>query len=141
MTTTTEIRKPEPVPSADTLEFWQGARDNTFLLQACDACGKVSFYPRKRCPHCWSDALVSRAASGDGVIASYTIVHRPGHPSFAEDGPYVIALIDLAEGPRILSSIVDCPVDAVSVGAPVRIQWTAQGRFNLAKFRLIGQAA
>jgi uncharacterized protein len=134
--TTTEIRKPEPVPSADTFEFWQAARDNTFLLQACDACGKVSFYPRKRCSHCWSDKVTWRRACGEGVIASYTIVHRPGHPAFAAEGPYAIALIDLAEGPRMLSSIVDSSLDAVRVGAPVKLQWSEQGRFNLPMFRL-----
>jgi uncharacterized protein len=135
--TTTEIRKPEPVPSADTLGFWEGTRDGRFLLQACEACGKVSFYPRKRCVHCWSDAVVWREASGDGVVASYTVVHRPGHPGFLDDSPYVVGLIDLAEGPRVLASVVGCSVDSVFVGARVRVCWVQQGRFNLAKFRLL----
>lgn len=105
------------------------------MLQHCVDCERAVFYPRLRCPHCWGNALTWVEASGRGTVASYTIIHRPGHPAFAADAPYVVALVDLAEGVRILSNIVNCPIETVQVEMPVNVVWEAQGEFTLPKFQ------
>lgn len=100
--------------------YWEGCRQGELRLQHCTDCDQFQFYPRIICSHCGSSSMQWKAASGRGRIASYTIVHRG--ISRAYDVPYVVALIDLEEGPRMMSNIVcESPQelevgDAVSVG-------------------------
>lgn len=127
-------RRPDPTPSPTSAPFWAGTAEHRLRLQRCTWCGRAVFYPRARCPHCWRDALVWQEATGRGVVASYTVAHRPGHPAFAADAPYVIALVDLEEGPRMLSNVVGCPVTDVRVGMAVTVAWTPRGDFTLPQF-------
>lgn len=121
------VRKPGPNASPVTKPFWDAAREQRLLLQHCDHCRRAVFYPRHRCPHCWSDALSWQEASGAGTVASHITVHRPAHPAFAEEAPYDVALIDLAEGPRMLSNVVDCLPEEVYIGMPVAVRYRDQG--------------
>ncbi|PWG61535.1 Zn-ribbon domain-containing OB-fold protein [Spiribacter halobius] len=136
----TDKAMPKPGPNASPVSapFWENARNHRLTLQYCDDCQRWVFYPRARCPYCWSDALSWRDASGEGTVAARIIVHKPGHPAFLEDVPYVVALIDLAEGPRMLSNVVDCHPDAVEVGMPVRLRWTERENLTLPTFAPAG---
>ena len=95
-----------PQPTPETQHFWDGTREGELRLQRCDACGKVYFPPRPFCPGCASRRVSVFKASGRAVLWSYVIHHRPV-PGFTP--PYAIAVVQLAEGPRMMTNIVDCP--------------------------------
>jgi len=92
-----------PRPTPETLPFWEGARQHRLMLPWCTACDRPHFYPRAFCPFCLSDALEWRQASGRGRLHTYAINHRPAKGFTA---PYVIAVIELDEGPRMLSNLI-----------------------------------
>jgi len=94
---------PEPTP--ETQHFWDGCRERELRLQKCDECTAVYFPPRPFCPKCASRSVSVFVASGHATLASYVINERPGG---AWDAPYAIALVELAEGPRMMTNIVDC---------------------------------
>lgn len=93
-----------PRPTPETQPFWDGARAHRLMLPWCEDCGEPHFYPRSLCPHCLSDRLDWREATGRGRIHTYIINHKAARGF--ERLPYVIAVIDLAEGPRMLSNVV-----------------------------------
>lgn len=130
------LQKPGPQASPLSQPFWDAAREHRLLLQYCPDSDRWVFYPRALDPHSWSTNLEWRQASGRGTVASFIVVHKPGHPAFVEDVPYVVALIDLEEGPRLLSNVVECPVHQVRIGMPVRVHWVEQGGVVLPMFRL-----
>lgn len=98
--------RPVPEPTPETQHFWDGTRRGELRLQRCAACDDVYFPPRPFCPGCLSRKVEVVAASGRGTLWSYVIHHRP-MPGF--DSPYAIAAVKLAEGPVMMSNIVDCP--------------------------------
>jgi uncharacterized OB-fold protein len=132
---------PAPTPTGETERFWQGCRDGELLLQHCSTCERWVFYPRAICPHCWSDALEWRVASGAGVVRSFTIVHKPGHPGWAAAAPYTVAVIDLAEGPRMLTALVGVAPADVRIGARVVVRFETVGEFTLPFFESAAPAA
>src|ERR1700686_4860152 len=95
-----------PVPTPETQGFWDGTNAGELRLQRCDSCGKTYFPPRPFCPVCASREVSVFRASGKGRLYSYVIQHRPV-PGFTP--PYAIAVVELDEGPRMMSNIVDCP--------------------------------
>ncbi|HEY7347869.1 MAG TPA: Zn-ribbon domain-containing OB-fold protein [Ktedonobacterales bacterium] len=111
---------PVPVPDGDSRVFWEGVAQGKLLIQRCDACQQFIFYPRFLCPHCFSDSLAWVEAQGTGTIYSYTVVHRAFGP-FADQAPYVVAIVELAEGVRMMTRITGSEQDAVRIGAPVRV--------------------
>lgn len=113
--------KPLPVVNAESRPFWEGCKAHKLVLQHCGDCGAWVYYPRALCTACHSERLAWEAASGEGTIYSFTVCHRPAGPAFKADAPYVVALIDLAEGPRLLSNIVTDDPDAVRIGQAVRV--------------------
>ena len=121
MTTDAPPPKPLPVPNEDTRVYWEACSRHELLLQRCDACGQVQFYPRALCSGCLSSDLSWQKATGGGTVYSYTVVHRPPTPAFANDVPYVVALIDLDEGVRMMSHVIDCPPEKVFVGQKVQV--------------------
>lgn len=116
-------QRPLPVPDHDTRPYWEAARRHELLIQRCRACGQHYFYPRSHCPHCLSDQTEWLRASGRGTVYSFTVTHRAPHPGFADRVPYTVALIELAEGPRIMSNVVGCPPDDVRIGMPVEVDF------------------
>jgi uncharacterized OB-fold protein len=94
-----------PQPTPETQHFWDGTREGELRLQRCGDCADVYFPPRPFCPACASRNVSVFAASGRGTLHSYVINHRPG-PGF--DGPHSIAVVELEEGPRMMSNVVDC---------------------------------
>ena len=115
-----EYRKPLPLPNETSHPFWEGTRAHELRLQRCRHCGKHIFYPRAVCPFCLSDRLEWVTASGQGRIYSYTVVRRAMHPAFQEDLPYVLAIVELDEGPRLTTNIVATAPEEVRVDMRVR---------------------
>jgi uncharacterized OB-fold protein len=113
--------RPLPVIDPDSKPYWDALRQHRLVLKYCRSCSRDHFYPRELCPYCHSDDLVWKDASGRGEIYSYTIARRPAAPSFADDVPYVIAVISLEEGPRMTANIVGADPDLVRIGQSVRI--------------------
>ncbi|MGB5758797.1 MAG: Zn-ribbon domain-containing OB-fold protein [Acidimicrobiales bacterium] len=101
-----KTNRPVPIPTPETEHFWNGTKAGRLLLQRCADCDEAYFPPRPFCPRCSSRDVVVEQASGRGLLHSYVINHRP-HPAF--DGPYAIAVVELDEGPRMMTNIVDCP--------------------------------
>lgn len=97
--------RPVPIPTPETQHFWDGTKENKLLLQRCTSCEAAYFPPRPFCPVCSSREVAVEQASGRGFLYSYVISHRP-HPAF--DGPYSIAVVELDEGPRMMTNIVGC---------------------------------
>ncbi len=114
-----EYVKPLPKPSPTSRPFWEAAKKHELKLQKCGACGKFIYYPRDRCPNCFSDNLAWQPVSGRGTLYSYTVVHRASTRSFA-DAPYVLAIVELEEGPRMTSNVVAAP-DTLKVGMPLKV--------------------
>jgi uncharacterized OB-fold protein len=102
-----EPARAKPKPTPETQHFWDGTQAGELRLQRCDACANVYFPPRPFCPSCASRKVSVFRASGKGTLYSYVINHRPAAPGFTP--PYAIAIIELDEGPRMMSNIIDCP--------------------------------
>lgn len=113
--------RPLPVPDQDTRPYWEAARRHELLIQRCRTCGQHYFYPRPYCPHCLSANTEWVRASGRGTVYSYTVNYRPSTPALADRVPYVVALIDLVEGPRMMSNIVGCDPAEVRIGMAVEV--------------------
>ena len=101
-----------PPVNAETKAFFDAARQGRFMIPVCTACGKAHWYPRAICPFCGSDKVEWRDSPGRGTIYTYSVMRR------VKD-PYVIAHVTLAEGPTMLTNIVDCDLDTVRIGQPV----------------------
>jgi uncharacterized OB-fold protein len=118
------VTAPLPVPGLDddpvTRPFWDAVEQGRLLLERCSGCQAVIWYPRGFCPRCGSTATDWIEASGRGTVYSYTVARR-SFGAFARLTPYVIAYIDLAEGPRILSNVVGVEPDDVAIGLPVEL--------------------
>lgn len=114
----------EPPVTDVTEEFWEATKEGKLLVQWCGACNAAIFYPREVCPQCLSsDSLEWRPASGKGTVYAYSVQHRPANPTMADRVPYTVALVELDEGIRMMSNIIDCAPDDVSVGMPVTVAW------------------
>jgi uncharacterized OB-fold protein len=120
-TTSDPTHRPQPHPSEHTSAFWAATAEGTFLIQRCQRCRAAIFYPRVNCTECGSIELVDEPASGQGTVFTYTIARRPTHRAFTESGPYVIAIVELAEGPHVTTNIVECDPDDVRIGMPVEV--------------------
>ena len=115
------IQKPIPRPNGDTQPFWDACNEERLIFQRCTACGYAQFYPRSACVKCESVDLEWKEADAVGVVHTFTIVNRAPSSAFRGDVPYVLALIDLADGFRMMMNIVDCDPKDVSIGKTVRI--------------------
>jgi uncharacterized protein len=100
------MRKPVPQPDADTALFWQGLRQGKLLLQHCADCKHIQYYQQAICRACGSEKLAHRAASGRGKVHSFSVVHRAPGPAFKSDIPYAVLLVELDEGPRMISTYI-----------------------------------
>ena len=105
-----EYPGPIPKPTPETEPFWQALKQRQLRIQRCDDCGQHFFYPRPLCPHCWSRAVRWVDASGRGILRTFVINYRPPR-KFPTQDPIVIGLVELAEGPRMMSNIVGVEPD------------------------------
>jgi len=107
--------------TSDTQFFWDGVRAQRLLIQRCAGCRAVRHPPRPMCPHCHSLEWDTIESSGRGTVFSFVIPHHPPLPWFPE--PYVVALVDLEEGTRLVTNIVGVAPDAVTIGMPVVVRF------------------
>jgi uncharacterized OB-fold protein len=110
-----EWQRPTPAPA----EFWEAAASGRLLVQRCEACGHRQFYPRAWCTECGADPTWEEV-SGRGTVHTYTVIRQQGAKPFRNEIPYVVAMIELEEGPRMMGNITGCPVEDVAIGMAVR---------------------
>lgn len=108
-----------PAVTLDTQFFWDGARDHKLLIQRCSACRALRHPPRPMCPHCNALAWDTIEASGRGTVYSFVMPQHPPLPFF--DQPYIVVLVELAEGTRLVSNLCDVAPDDVTIGMPVEV--------------------
>ncbi len=127
----------EPVPTPDTKPFWDAAREGQLLIPRCDACEKYHFYPRSLCPHCGSDALSWKAVSGRGKLASFVVNYRPV-PRTDDGSPVVVAIVQLDEGPQIMTNLVVADPDPqnIALDSAVAVQFLPVGDSAVPVFEL-----
>ena len=133
-------RKPLPVPTPETQFFWDKCKEHELWLQRCQACQHVFFYPRLHCPECLSDDVPGFRASGKGTLWTYMINHRPV-PGFEDDAPYAIAVVQLEEGPRMMSNIVgiENTPENLLLDMPLEVVFEdATEEISIPKFRPVG---
>ena len=111
---------PAPTVTTDTAEFWSATANGQLLLRRCNSCGEAIWYPRPICPFCHSSDTVFQVAAGLGSIYSFSVVRRSGG-EFTSAVPYVLAYVQLAEGPRMMTNIVDCVIEDLFVGQEVEL--------------------
>lgn len=116
-----EYKKPLPSPDEVSEPYWEACKQGKLLLQKCRNCGALQTFPRSLCYKCLSDALDWVPASGRGTIYTFSTIYRPPAPEFAGDVPYTIALVELEEGVRMMSNIVDCAPDDIEIGMGVQV--------------------
>jgi uncharacterized OB-fold protein len=105
-----------PTPDNETQPFWEAAKEGRLLIKRCNACGEFHFYPRPFCPRCWSEDVEWFEAGGRATLYTWSVVHRNDLPPFPERIPYVAAIAELEEGPRMMTNVVDCAFDRLEVG-------------------------
>ena len=119
--------KPAPVANADSRAFWEACNRRELTFQRCRSCGRAQFYPRALCTACQSTDLDWQAASGLGTVYTYTVNHRAPTLAFKAEAPYVIALIDLDEGVRMMMNVINCAPETVAIGMRVRVAFEPRG--------------
>lgn len=127
--------KPLPKMTPGAAHYWQSATREQFVLPHCKACDKAFFYPRVWCPQCLGQDLDWINASGRGVIYSFSVVHQAPFPAYRGDVPYVLAVIELAEGPRMMANVLHCDPDTVRVGMPVEVTFEDRGEMKIPQFQ------
>jgi len=131
--------KPDPIVSVWAKYFWDAAKENKLVIQKCDACSDMIFYPRIACPNCGADKLSWVEVSGRGKIYTYTVVESNAPSAFVADMPFVLAVIELDEGVRMMSNIVDCDPYSVECDQPVQVAFEKRNEnFTLPVFRPVG---
>jgi hypothetical protein len=113
------MKQPLPRVDQESKGFWEACRRHELQLQRCRDCGQLRYHPRALCPRCLSSATEWVRASGRGQVYSFTVTHQNQAPGFRERVPYVLAYVELEEGVRLLTNVVDCDPDAVHIGMPV----------------------
>ena len=110
---------PRPISPEVTRPFWEAAKRHELVMPRCKTCDQLFFYPRSECPRCLSSHLEWVRVSGRGRLHTYTIVYQPANAAFRDDTPYIYAVVQLDEGPRMVSNVVQCDLDAVKVDMPL----------------------
>jgi uncharacterized protein len=118
---------PAPERTPETEAFWDATAAGLLLLARCDRCDAVIWYPKTYCPECGGLSVSWREAAGTGTVYSFTVAHRGPGP-FRDAAPYVIAYVELTEGPRVLTNIVGCEPDQVAIGQPVQVVFSGTGQ-------------
>ena len=136
-----EYNKPLPMVTPENERYWQGARDHQLWLRNCRSCDRTYFYPRDICPTCGGRDVEWKQVSGRATLYTYAIVHRAPSPAFADIAPYVTAIVDLEEGGRMMTNLVDVEPDpaTITVGMPLQVTFDdVTPEVTLPKFRPAG---
>jgi uncharacterized OB-fold protein len=126
-------------PTPDTQPYWDAARNHQLALPECLSCRRFYFYPRDHCPVCSGREVRWRPVSGRGFLHTYVIAHHPA-PGFEADAPYVIAVVELEEGPRMMANIVGIEPDPalLELDMPLEVVFTERGPMTVPNFRPAG---
>ncbi len=119
MNETGEVTRPAPILTDDNHFYWDAAREGRLVTQRCRRCGRLRHPPRPVCPQCHSLMFDVVDLMGEGVVYSFTILHHPQNPAF--EYPVIAALVELEEGVRVLSNLVDVDPADVTIGMPVTV--------------------
>ena len=131
-----QIDKPLPAVTEDGAPYWAACREGRLTAQRCTACRHLRWPPSVLCPKCLDEGTEWVSLSGRGTIYSWIIVHRPQHPAFFADAPYNVAIVELEEGPRLHTNVVECTNDALRIGLPVEVVFEKKDdEITLPKFR------
>jgi uncharacterized OB-fold protein len=114
----------QPLIEDESRPFWDGLREGRLLIKHCTACGAFHYYPRPFCPSCWSDDVEWYEASGRATVYTYSTVYVNDLPPFGPQVPYVAAVVELEEGPRMMTRLVECTKDEITLGMPVEVTYT-----------------
>lgn len=122
-----------PLPDSDpsTEEFWSGANRRELLIKRCDECTRPHFYPRPFCPFCWSTNVHWEVTGGRGHVYSYSVVRQNDAPAFKSRVPYVPAIVELVEGPRMMTNLIDVDPSLVRIGMAVSVDFASAGEDGL----------
>ncbi len=120
-----EIDHPKPVADWETRGYWEGAGRHELVLQRCRRCGTVQHRPRALCVTCLGGEIEHFVASGRGTVWTFTVTEQNQVPPFRDATPYVLAYVELDEGPRLLTNVVGCEPEAVRIGMPVVAEFRA----------------
>ena len=135
----TQSLKPLPLMEGFAKEFYGWCKQHELRFQRCTGCGSWRHVPREVCPECGSWQWEWAKSSGRGTVFTWTVIARALHPAFQSDVPYAPAVIEMEEGVRLLSEVVDCLPDQLQVGMPVEVVFTeATPEITLPKFRKTG---
>ena len=118
--TTSPTPKPRPVATATSQPFWDALRGERVKLQRCDECATWVYYPRSRCSHCLSDRLTWTEVDGRGTVYTFSVAVQPTAPPFADEVPQLLAMVELTEGVRVSTTLVDIAPDAITIGMQVQ---------------------
>lgn len=124
-----ELPVPAPVVTTTTKAFWDATAEGRFVLQRCDSCATVIWFPKNHCPECAGTSLGTFDCSGRGTVYSFTIIRKVGN-AYKEAVPFVVAYVELEEGPRVMTNIVGCEPEQVRVGMPVTMVFHDTGQGN-----------
>lgn len=133
------MTKPVPVTQPWSEKFWEGTRHGKLLIQVCKDCKEKIFYPRKFCPECWSENLDWIEASGKAKIQTFSTAYANVEPKFTDELPYTIAFVDLDEGIRMMTRIVDCKPEDIKFDMEVEVVFHERGGYFLPYFRPAGK--
>lgn len=124
-----------PMNDGDSEAWWAAVQDGTLMVNACRSCERNSLYARPFCPHCWSEDVALVAACGRARLYTWSVVHQNGGP-FAERTPYVVAMVDLEEGPRLMTMIEGCEPEQLLAGMDLVVTFCHEDDgFVVPKFR------
>ena len=112
--------RPAPRVNQENAPYWKAAHDGKLMLAECTACGKIHHPPQFVGPFCWSTKVKPTFAGGRGTVNSFSVIHQTAAPGFRERVPYVLAYVDLEEGVSLVSNVVNCDVNKVSIGMAVK---------------------
>lgn len=131
-----EIKHPKPPMDWESRPFWEGCGRHELWLQRCSACQTLRARPVAVCPQCLSSQVEWERASGRATLHTYAITHQNQAAGFREAIPYVLAYVDLEEGPRLLTNVVDCPPEALRIGMPLLVDFAEhEGGIAIPRFR------
>jgi uncharacterized OB-fold protein len=137
-----QIDRPLPAINEDTAPYWEATRRGELRAQRCRACCHLWLPPAILCPKCLGDDLEWQRLSGRGTVYTFIVVHRPQHPAFFADAPYNVAIVELEEGVRMHTNVVECANEDLRIGMPVEVVFEKiDDEVTLPKFRPLRRAA
>lgn len=129
------MRADRPEIDEHSRPYWDAAKRGTLLLRSCRDCARSYHYPRPFCPYCWSEDVTWVEASGRATLYAYSVVHRNDLPPWDARLPYVAAVVELAEGPRMSTNVVGCPPGRLTIGMALRLDFRDDGELAVPVFR------